>query len=96
MFPKIASTQEIQRNYRKIFDDVMRDKDPVIVFVNNKPQVAIVDFHEFEKLQKKMPKKKSKTQLDFEKSEKELVKLLIALDKKGKLKKYFVKKPAGL
>lgn len=85
MFPKMVSTQAIQRNYRDIFDEVMEEKEPVVVMVKNKPQVVIVEFHQFEALQKKVPKKKSMAQLRFEKLTREVGDLLIQLKKQGKL-----------
>lgn len=46
MFPKTTTAREIQRNYKKVFDEVKRTKEPVFVMKNNRPQVAIVDAHE--------------------------------------------------
>lgn len=43
MFPKTTTAREIQRNYKKVFDEVKRTKEPVFVMKNNRPQVAIVD-----------------------------------------------------
>lgn len=43
LFPKTTTAREIQRNYRKIFDDVKNSKEPVYVMKNNKPEVAIID-----------------------------------------------------
>lgn len=42
-FPKTTTAREIQRNYKKIFDEVKKTKEPVYVMKNNKPQVAIID-----------------------------------------------------
>jgi PHD/YefM family antitoxin component YafN of YafNO toxin-antitoxin module len=42
-FPKTATGRDIQRNYRKIFDEVKETGEPVFVLKNNKPEVAIVD-----------------------------------------------------
>lgn len=95
MFPKTTTTQAIQRNYRDIFDEVMEEKEPVVVMVHNQPQVVIVDFHQYDALQKRAMKPKSAAQLRFEKAEQKLAKLLIALDEKGKLEKYFVKRPGA-
>ncbi|MDO8429383.1 MAG: type II toxin-antitoxin system Phd/YefM family antitoxin [Candidatus Daviesbacteria bacterium] len=50
-FPKTTSAREIQRNYKKIFDQVKKTKEPVVVMKNNKPQVAIVDFKHLEDLE---------------------------------------------
>ena len=99
MFPKTATTQDIQRRYRSIFDEVMEQKEPVVVMVNNMPQVVIVEFHQFEELQKEEKKRKMKLamkviqkqkfieQIRFEKLEAEVAELLITLKKQGKLKK---------
>ena len=46
MFPKTTTAREIQRNYKKVFDEVKRTKEPVFVMKNNRPQVAIVDANE--------------------------------------------------
>lgn len=50
-FPKTTSAREIQRNYRKIFDQVKKTKQPVIVMKNNKPEVAIVDYKKLEEME---------------------------------------------
>ncbi len=50
-FPKMTTAREIQRNYRKIFDDVIKTKEPIIVMRNNKPEVAIVDVKKLEEMQ---------------------------------------------
>ncbi len=50
--PKTVSVSEIQKNYRKIFDDAMESKNPVIVLSNNKPDVVIIDYGTFEALRK--------------------------------------------
>jgi PHD/YefM family antitoxin component YafN of YafNO toxin-antitoxin module len=42
-FPKTTTAKELQKNYRKIFDDVKGSKEPTIVMRNNKPEVAIID-----------------------------------------------------
>lgn len=43
IFPKTTTAREIQRNYRKIFDEAKKTKDPIYVMKNNKPEVAIID-----------------------------------------------------
>jgi prevent-host-death family protein len=53
MFPKTASAQQIQRNYRSIFDEVMKDKKPFIILNNNKPEVVIIDVGQFKIMQDK-------------------------------------------
>lgn len=49
--PKITTAKEIQKDYRKIFNQVKRTKKPVIVMRNNKPDVAIVDVKKLEEMQ---------------------------------------------
>ncbi len=50
-FPKMTTAREIQRNYRKIFDEVKKTKEPIVVMKNNKPEVAIVDARELAEMQ---------------------------------------------
>jgi len=42
-FPKTTTIREIQRNYKKVFEEVKKTKQPIIVMKNNKPDIAIVD-----------------------------------------------------
>lgn len=42
IMPKTVTPREIQRSYRKIFDEVKETQEPVVVMKNNKPEVAIV------------------------------------------------------
>ena len=49
-FPKITTAKQIQQNYRQIFDEVKKSKQPTIVMTNNKPDVAIIDVKELEKM----------------------------------------------
>lgn len=51
MFPKTTTAREIQRNYRKIFDEVKKSKEPVFVMKNNKPEVAIIDAKKLEEME---------------------------------------------
>ena len=51
MFPKTTTAREIQRNYRKIFDEVKKSKEPVFVMKNNRPEVAIIDAKELEEME---------------------------------------------
>lgn len=50
-FPDITTAQELQKNYRKIFDRVKKTKRPVVVMRNNKPDVAIMDLDELAEMQ---------------------------------------------
>jgi len=51
MFPKTTTAREIQRNYRKIFDEVKKSKEPVFVMKNNKPEIAIIDAKKLEEME---------------------------------------------
>lgn len=42
-FPKTTTIREIQRNYKKVFEEVKKTKEPIVVMKNNLPDVAIVD-----------------------------------------------------
>ncbi len=55
-FPKTTTVREIQRNYKKIFEDVKKSKKPIIVMKNNKPDVAVIDVKTLEKLEKRIEK----------------------------------------
>lgn len=50
-FPKTTTAREIQRNYRKIFDEVKKTKEPVVVMKNNKPEVVIMDAKKLSEMQ---------------------------------------------
>lgn len=50
--PKTVSVSDIQKNYRKVFDDARKSKEPIIVLSNNKPDVAIIDYYSLEALRK--------------------------------------------
>ncbi|HEX7456594.1 MAG TPA: type II toxin-antitoxin system Phd/YefM family antitoxin [Candidatus Nanoarchaeia archaeon] len=51
MFPKTTTARDIQRNYRKIFDEAKKSKEPVFVMKNNKPEVAIIDAKKLEEME---------------------------------------------
>ena len=51
MFPKTTTAREIQRNYKKVFDEVKKSKEPVFVMKNNKPEVAIIDADQLEEME---------------------------------------------
>lgn len=53
LMPKTVSAKDIQKNYRKIFDEAKSTKEPVVVLTNNTPDVAIVDVGELNKLYNK-------------------------------------------
>lgn len=50
-FPKTTTAKDIQQNYRKIFDDVKKTKEPIVVMRNNQPDVAIVDIKKLEEME---------------------------------------------
>ena len=56
IMPKIVSSKDIQRNYRKIFDEVKKSKEPVVVLTNNVPDVAIIDINKMDELYQKAQK----------------------------------------
>lgn len=58
IMPKTVTPREIQRSYRKIFDEVKETQQPVVVMKNNKPEVAIVSIEKLEGLYKKELKTK--------------------------------------
>lgn len=49
LLPNIATTRQIQTNYRSTFDLAKRS-GPVVVMTNNKPDVVIISYEEAEKL----------------------------------------------
>ena len=51
LFPKTTTSRNIQRNYKRIFDEVKKTQEPVFVMKNNKPQVAIVDAKKLEEME---------------------------------------------
>lgn len=51
MFPKTTTAREIQRNYKKVFEEAKRTKEPVFVMKNNKPQVAIIAADKLEEME---------------------------------------------
>lgn len=51
IFPRTTTGKQLQQNYRKIFDLVIKTKEPVIVMRNNKPDVAIIDVKKLEELE---------------------------------------------
>ncbi len=53
-FPKTASSQQVQRHYRSLFNHVIESKEPLIILNNNKPEVVIIDIGSYEKMRKKI------------------------------------------
>ena len=77
LMPKTISSSEMQKKYRKVFDEVKKTKEPVIVLTGNKPDVAIVDFSYLEELK----------QASYEKELKDALESIRAGDKELKAKK---------
>lgn len=50
----IVSASEVQKNYRKVFDQAKSSKKPVIIMVNNKPDVAVMDIKMLKDLEAKI------------------------------------------
>lgn len=51
VLPKITTAKDIQKNYRKIFDEVKETGKPVIVMRNNQPDVVIMDPKRLEEIE---------------------------------------------
>lgn len=49
--PKFTTAKQLQKDYRKIFDEVKKTGEPVLVMRNNQPDVAIVDAKKLEEMQ---------------------------------------------
>ena len=49
LLPNIATTRQIQTNYRSTFD-LAKKSGPVVVMTHNKPDVVIIGYEEAEKL----------------------------------------------
>lgn len=49
-----VTTQQIQKEYRKIFDRVKQSGTPVVVINRSKPDVVIISVSLFDKVQKMM------------------------------------------
>lgn len=77
---KTASAQQIQRQYRFLFDQVMTEKEPLVVLNKNKPEVVIIDIGTFEYL-------KSATEQYEEEQAKKAVSVYQKEKKSGGLKK---------
>jgi len=48
--PKTASSKDIQRNYRTLFDEVIDTEEPLVVINNSKPEVVILSVKMYESL----------------------------------------------
>lgn len=54
IFPKTASSQQIQRHYRSLFNYVIDTREPLIVLNNNNPEVVIIDIQTYADMQTKI------------------------------------------
>ena len=77
---RIVSIEDIARNYRAIFDQVLKEKKPLIVFKRSKPQVVLVDVESFQAMQKIIRRQEE------EKDAMEGIKAYKKAKKEGKLK----------
>ena len=50
IMPKTASPRDIQRNYRTLFDEVKANEEPLFVLSNNKPDVVVISYEQYEAL----------------------------------------------
>lgn len=50
LMPKTASSRDIQKNYRALFNEVMDSEEPLLVLNNNKPEVVVISVKTFESL----------------------------------------------
>ena len=79
--PHTATTQQIQKNYRSLFDAVKEKKEPLVILNKNNPEVVILDLQTYEVLLKNSEKyeqemaKKAVEVYEKEKSQKKLKKL---------------------
>jgi prevent-host-death family protein len=48
--PKTASSKDIQRNYRALFDEVVNTEEPLVIINNSKPEVVILSIKMYESL----------------------------------------------
>lgn len=48
LMPKTATAKDVQSNYRRLFDEVMRTEEPIVVLNNNKPEVVILSIKTYE------------------------------------------------
>lgn len=53
-FPRTTTIRELQRNYKKVFNEAKKSKKPIIVMKNNKPDVAVIDVKTLQELEKKI------------------------------------------
>lgn len=54
IFPRTASSQQIQRHYRSYFNYVIENKQPLLVLNNNKPEVVVIDLETYKDMKTKL------------------------------------------
>ncbi|HEY1835521.1 MAG TPA: hypothetical protein VGG13_01740 [Candidatus Saccharimonadales bacterium] len=57
--------RDILRNYKNVFDNIKRTKQPAIVISRKEPQVAIISLDDLEQLQALHYRNSTKALLDF-------------------------------
>ncbi|MEK7161563.1 MAG: type II toxin-antitoxin system Phd/YefM family antitoxin [Patescibacteria group bacterium] len=62
--PTTASVQDIQRNYRKLFDQVKATRSPLFVLRNNVAEAVIIDVLSWNNLAKKVEEMEEKDALE--------------------------------
>lgn len=50
IMPKTASSKDIQKNYRTLFNEVMDTEEPLVVLNHNKPEVVILSINTYKEL----------------------------------------------
>lgn len=50
----IVSSSELQKNYKKVFNEAKRTKKPIVIMRGDEPQVAIVDIKVLEEDSKRL------------------------------------------
>lgn len=80
IMPKTASSKDIQKNYRALFNEVMDTGEPLFVLNNNKPEVVVISIKTFESL--------SQSREEYEQNMAQRAVEIYELEKKnGRLKK---------
>ena len=77
--PKTASVQDVQRNYRKLVDEVKATGNPLFILRNNTPEAVIVDVESWNNITKR-------SQAEEEREALEAIRIYRKEKKAGKLK----------
>ena len=48
--PKTASAHQVQKQYRILFNEVIENKEPLVILNNNNPEVVIIDIQTYQDL----------------------------------------------